>query len=195
MSDQEPVKKQRGRKPGSRNKTATGGAPKKSTKSAKSTKPSKSNKSVAKQTNLEENENPNVDDLDFDDENQPVNEEDEDDDQELIPDMDPIESLNKLKEHYEYRPELRKEIIIIHPDNRITSEIMTKFERTEVISIRSRQIENGGNCFVSVDDLTDPIEMAIREMQQKRCPCDILRARTDKIYERWHVNELANPYD
>ena len=100
-----------------------------------------------------------------------------------------------LKERFEYRPVLEKTITYVLPEDRITSEVMTKFEYCEVISIRAKQIENGGQPFTSIGELTDPIDIAKKEIADKKCPLDIVRGITDNLFERWHVNELAIPYD
>jgi DNA-directed RNA polymerase I, II, and III subunit RPABC2 len=100
-----------------------------------------------------------------------------------------------IKEKYEYKPLLRTEIVYVLPEDRITSEVLTKFEYCEVISIRAKQIENGASSFTDVGDLTDPIEIAKKEIADKKCPLDIVRMKTDKIAERWHVNEMAIPFD
>ena len=102
-----------------------------------------------------------------------------------------LTSIQPLKERYEYHPVLRTEIVFVAPENRITSEILTKFEFTEIISHRAKQMENGGVCYTDVGELTDPLEMAKKELMDKKCPLDLIRGITDKIFERWHVNEMG----
>jgi DNA-directed RNA polymerase I, II, and III subunit RPABC2 len=99
-----------------------------------------------------------------------------------------------LKERYEYKPILRSEIVYVRPEDRITSEVMTIFEYCEVVSVRAKQIENGGVVFTDIGDLTDPLEIARLEVANKRCPIDIVRMITDIVAERWHVNEMAIPH-
>lgn len=99
------------------------------------------------------------------------------------------------KERYEYKPLIRTEIVDRLPEDRITSEVMTKFEYAEIVSIRAKQIENGGDSYTDIGDLTDPIAIAKKEILDKRCPLDIRRMITDKIAERWHVNEMTIPFD
>jgi hypothetical protein len=119
-------------------------------------------------------------------------------DNEVLNDQEPdilIDERQSFKERYEYKPALIKEIVFLHPNNRLTSECMTKFEYAEVISIRAKQIENGGICFTDVSNLTDPREMAIKEITEKQCPITVIRMLTDVIGERWNINEMAIPYD
>jgi len=100
----------------------------------------------------------------------------------------------KTKFIYEHQPFNNKLIIYYNPEDRQTSEIMTKYEYTEAVSIRAKQIENGGVCFTNCDDLTDPIKMAEREIEYKKCPLDLIRMITDNHAERWHVNEMTPPH-
>lgn len=130
-----------------------------------------------------------VDDL-VDSAGEPIEDLEEVDD---IPDLAVIDPLQTLKEKYEYHPKVQHEIVFVHPDNRITSEVNTLFEIGEIMSTRAKQIENGGTCFTDVGELSDPLAMAKKELLDKRCPLDVIREITDKVYERWHVNEMALP--
>jgi len=94
---------------------------------------------------------------------------------------------------YEYKPTIRTETLLVNPDHRKTSEQMTKFEYTEILSHRAKQIEDGGPIFVDAHDLTDPLDIARREIHQGKCPLSIVRAITDKISEKWDVNEMVVP--
>lgn len=102
---------------------------------------------------------------------------------------------DSTKERYEYRPVLRIEIIYRKPEDRVTSEVMTKFELCEIVSIRAKQLEQGKTVFTDVGDLTDPLAIAKKEIIDKKCPLSIVRMITDRIAEKWQVNEMAIPYD
>lgn len=102
---------------------------------------------------------------------------------------------DSTKERYEYRPVLRTEIVYRKPEDRVTSEVMTKFELCEIISIRAKQLEQGKTVFTDVGDLTDPLAIAKKEIVDKKCPLSIVRMITDRIAEKWQVNEMAIPYD
>ncbi len=115
------------------------------------------------------------------------------DDEDEVPNLEYVSET--LRERYEYKPLLRTEIVYRKPEDRITSEVMSKFEYCEVISIRARQIEIGGSPFTTIGELTDPIAIAKKEIADKKCPLSIVRMITDKIAEKWHVNELGIPYD
>lgn len=99
------------------------------------------------------------------------------------------------KERYEYRPVLRTEIVYRKPEDRVTSEVMTKFELCEIVSIRAKQLEQGKTVFTDVGNLTDPLAIAKKEIIDKKCPLSIVRMLTDRVAEKWQVNEMAIPYD
>ena len=115
------------------------------------------------------------------------------DDEDELPEYDNDNDNDNTKEKYEYKPVYNREIIFIHPENRKSSEIMTRFEYSNVISTRARQIELGGSIFTNVDNLSDPIKMAEKEVMDKKCPLDIIRYISENIAEKWHVNEMGIP--
>jgi DNA-directed RNA polymerase I, II, and III subunit RPABC2 len=100
-----------------------------------------------------------------------------------------------LKEKFKFEPPVRAQVVLLHPNERVTSEVMSKFELCEVISIRAKQIENGQKVFTEIGALTDPLEIAKKEVLDRRCPLSIIRMLTDTIGEKWHVNELGIPSD
>jgi DNA-directed RNA polymerase I, II, and III subunit RPABC2 len=110
-------------------------------------------------------------------------------------DMPALELTNTTRERFEYKPLLHTEIVFKNPKDRITSEVMTRFELCEVMSIRAKQLETGRKIFTDVGNMTDPLEIAKKEILDKRCPLSIVRMLTDKVAEKWHVNEMAIPYD
>ena len=93
-----------------------------------------------------------------------------------------------------YETEMHKEIVIVPSTYRKTSEVITKFEFTDVVSNRAKQIENGSPIFVDIKDETDPIIMAELEIRLKRCPLSIRRLISNNIAEIWEVNEMMIPY-
>ena len=133
----------------------------------------------------------------------PVEIEDEED----LGDEDPAESelpaleaiSSALKEKYEYKPLQRVKTIKVNPEDRITSEVLTKFEYAEAISHRAKQIEDGDTPYTDIGDLSDPIDMAKKEIADKKCPLSFKRDRTSEldmtIAEIWQVNEMAVPFD
>jgi DNA-directed RNA polymerase subunit K/omega len=134
---------------------------------------------------------------------EPIEVEQEEQDQESDAEMGDITEVDNLpeltpsvvKENNSYKPVLQREIVIIDNKNRRTSDIMSKFEMTEIISHRAQQINNGGRCFTDTGDIIDPIAKARKELYDKKCPLSIFRYITDDICEVWTANELAIPMD
>ncbi|QYB17505.1 putative DNA-directed RNA polymerases I, II and III [Pacmanvirus S19] len=112
-------------------------------------------------------------------------EEEEEEPQEL--DLSEVSSFNK-------------EIIVVKPENRLTSHVMSKFEQTELVSIRAVQISQFNNCLVDITGLDDPILMAKRELMMRKCPLIIRRkvgelknpktGKLEEYYEYWSPNEM-----
>jgi DNA-directed RNA polymerases I, II, and III subunit RPABC2 len=119
--------------------------------------------------------------------------------QKIITNQNDSVDIDKLKEKYEYKPLIQTKTIYVNPEDRIMSEVMTKFELTRIIGIRAAQLENHNKPFTDVGDISDPIEMAKKEIRDKKCPLSIIRVRSyenDKIIaELWEVNEMAIPTD
>jgi DNA-directed RNA polymerases I, II, and III subunit RPABC2 len=92
--------------------------------------------------------------------------------------------------------DIHKEEIIVPKEYRTSSEIMTHAEYTRIKSERAKQIENGSIKFVDVADESDPVQIAIMEIKQKKCPMSIIRyVSNDKlIKEIWEVNEMIIPF-
>ena len=126
------------------------------------------NKPIVK--NIDKNDI-NIDDVDLDDEE--IDEEDLDDD---------IEAFQE-KWHI---PD-SENIIVVKPENRITSDTLSIYEYTELIGIRAKNIEDGGPYFVSAEfikGISDPIEIAEIEFQHRKTPLLLKRKVGDKI-EIW----------
>ncbi len=92
-----------------------------------------------------------------------------------------------------------KEIIIVRPENRMTSNVMSKYEMTEYCSIRAEQIAEYNNCMADITGLSDPVLMAKRELMQRRCPLMLRRAVGSRMirgelvahYEDWNPAEMT----
>jgi DNA-directed RNA polymerase subunit K/omega len=83
-----------------------------------------------------------------------------------------------------------KHEIVVPKDERITIDFLTKYEFTEIISIRAKDIENDSIIFTNVDEEVDPIKMAKKEFWDKKCPLSIKRYLNKNVVEIWDVNEL-----
>lgn len=90
-------------------------------------------------------------------------------------DVDEPDDSVDLKSVSEYN----KEIIVIKPENRKFSQILSKYEMTELVSIRATQISQYNNCMVDITGLDDPIAMAQRELRMRKCPIMVRRTAGD----------------
>lgn len=82
---------------------------------------------------------------------------------------------------------------IIKSDDKITSNILTIYEITELIGIRATQISQGAPVFVDIEYISDPLEMAKKEIINNRCPLYIKRYIGLDKYELWDPNIMIKP--
>lgn len=83
--------------------------------------------------------------------------------------------------------------IIVNPNDRLTTAHMSLFELTAVIGNRAEQIAKGSQVYINEEEyknLTDPIEIAKKEILAKRCPLSIMRCVGLNRYEKWDTNEM-----
>lgn len=110
--------------------------------------------------------------------------------------------LGEEIENPELTGEFIRTITIVNPDARMTSNILSENEQTEIISVRTAQIARYNNCFVKPEDrrgYDDPVKLAKLELMRGLCPLKVCRRigeirRGDKIdiyEEEWKVRELA----
>jgi hypothetical protein len=84
--------------------------------------------------------------------------------------------------------------IIVKPEHRITSDHMTIFEYSSVVGIRATHISNGSIIYTDVGNLSDPREIAKKEIDLLKCPLSIVRKLgTSNKIEVWQVNEMIKP--
>ena len=109
----------------------------------------------------------------------------------------PEEPYAHMPNKYVYVPLIETKTLYVHPDERITSEVMTEFEYNHIVGLRAQQLVNELKSFTEINDLSDPIEIAKLEIANKRCPLSIRRIRTTldgrDIAELWDVNEMSAP--
>lgn len=86
-------------------------------------------------------------------------------------------------------------ITVVPSNMRITSDIMTMYEFSEVIGIRTLQIEKGSPVFTDVSELHTPYDMAIKELFDRKCPLKIIRKTGRFEQEEYRCNEMGFPAD
>jgi DNA-directed RNA polymerase subunit K/omega len=92
-------------------------------------------------------------------------------------------------------PRVRR-IIIVRPEDRVTSARLTQAEETAAIAYRAAQIERGANVFVDIPPNTTSEDIARLELAQRKNPLKIRRpvgktSRGEKVVEEWAVREMA----
>jgi len=100
-----------------------------------------------------------------------------------------------LLKHDSISTQAVKEIIVVNPNDRRTSNRMTMFELTRIIGIRAEQIRKHPIVYVNIDGMDDPIQMAKKEIKHKKCPLLIRRMVGANKCEKWNPNEMGFPAD
>ncbi|ORX71503.1 RNA polymerase Rpb6 [Linderina pennispora] len=75
-------------------------------------------------------------------------------------------------------------------NERITTPYMTKYERARILGARALQISMNAPIMVELDGESDPYEIALKELREKKIPFVIRRYLPDMSYEDWRVQEL-----
>lgn len=68
---------------------------------------------------------------------------------------------------------------------------MTKYERARILGARALQISMNAPIMVELDGETDPLEIAMKELRQRKIPLIIRRKLPDGSHEDWSVDELV----
>ena len=140
-----------------------------------------------------------IENNDVEDDEEEIDNIDIDADEDEFFDEKNFEDVNPHIQYHIYDPEkyeneIHKEIIVVPNNYRRTSEVITKFEYTDVTSNRAKQIENGSPIFTDIKGESDPIKMAELEIRMKRCPLSVRRMISHNICEIWDVNDMIIPY-
>jgi len=73
---------------------------------------------------------------------------------------------------------------------RITTRYMTKYERARILGTRALQISMNAPVMVELNGESDPLEIAMKELREKKIPFTVRRYLPDGSYEDWSVEEL-----
>jgi len=93
-----------------------------------------------------------------------------------------------------------REIVVVRPENRLTSNILSSFETTDIISIRATQIAQFNNCMIETVGIDDPIKMAEMELMARKCPLVLVRevgsvrqpnGQVQQYVEHWSPNHMT----
>ena len=75
-------------------------------------------------------------------------------------------------------------------DQRTTTLYMTKYERARILGTRALQISMNAPVLVQLEGETDPLDIANKELREKRVPFTVRRFMPDGSWEDWGVDEL-----
>jgi len=99
------------------------------------------------------------------------------------------------------RASITNEVIVVNPENRMTGNVMTRFEMTEHNNIRAAQIAASNNCMIDVTGLDNAHDMAKRELMMRKSPLTLCRhvgqvvnkltGKTEDYFEYWSPNEMT----
>ncbi|KAG6832549.1 hypothetical protein H0H92_000178 [Tricholoma furcatifolium] len=73
---------------------------------------------------------------------------------------------------------------------RVTTPYLTKYERARILGTRALQISMNAPVLVPLDGETDALQIAIKELSQRKIPLIIRRYLPDGSFEDWSVSEL-----
>lgn len=75
--------------------------------------------------------------------------------------------------------------------NHTSPPFLTIYERTKILGTRTNQLAEGAKPFVSVPDyVTEPLEIAKMELEQRRLPFIVKRPMPDGTFEYWRLSDL-----
>jgi DNA-directed RNA polymerases I, II, and III subunit RPABC2 len=78
----------------------------------------------------------------------------------------------------------------IDKSKRITTRFLTKYERARVLGTRALQISMNAPVMVDIGGETDPLQIARKELLEKKIPMIIRRYLPDGSYEDWNLDEF-----
>jgi DNA-directed RNA polymerase I, II, and III subunit RPABC2 len=146
--------------------------------------------------------------IETDDEEEPESEEDDDDEEDIDHLAGLDEKANTLTKQFDVvvdpatvaAANAKSSSVIEYQtpnEYRITSDCLNYPEFVNLIGIRTTHISAGAVPYVNIDGMSDPREMALKEMMEGKCPFLLKRyitgtsSSTPKIvFELWNPNEM-----
>ena len=77
--------------------------------------------------------------------------------------------------------------------DRVTTPYLTKYERARVLGTRALQISMNAPVMVELEGETDPLQIALKELRQRKIPITVRRFLPDGSFEDWNIDELIIP--
>ncbi|KAI4292546.1 DNA-directed RNA polymerases I, II, and III subunit RPABC2 [Pancytospora philotis] len=79
------------------------------------------------------------------------------------------------------------------PAPRITQNRMTIYEKAHIIGVRAAQLSDDAPPFVDIGNMTDCLQIATKELVEKKLPFIVRRKLPDGSFEDWSIDELLIP--
>lgn len=79
---------------------------------------------------------------------------------------------------------------LVPKELRSTTPFMTKYEKARILGTRALQISMSAPVMVDLSGEDDPLEIAMRELREKKIPLVVRRYLPDGSWEDWTVDEL-----
>ncbi|PVU95036.1 hypothetical protein BB560_005877 [Smittium megazygosporum] len=73
---------------------------------------------------------------------------------------------------------------------KVTTPYMTKYERARILGTRALQISLSAPVMVDLDNETDALEIAAKELREKKIPLIIRRYLPNGTFEDWRIKDL-----
>jgi DNA-directed RNA polymerase I, II, and III subunit RPABC2 len=106
-------------------------------------------------------------------------------------DQHPESIYNNYDEIYNLAKVHRNKENIIDDNLHKTIPILTKYEKTRILGIRAKQINNGAKPLCKVQpNMIDGYLIALKELEQKLIPVIIRRPLPNGTSEYWHLKDL-----
>lgn len=79
-----------------------------------------------------------------------------------------------------------------NPSKNITNNILSKYERVKILGIRAEQLQRGAKPLVDVSKMreTSPINIAKKELEEKKLPFIISRSLPNGVTEYWRLDDM-----
>ncbi|RKO89560.1 RNA polymerase, subunit omega/K/RPB6 [Blyttiomyces helicus] len=81
----------------------------------------------------------------------------------------------------------------IPKEARMTTPYMTKYEKARILGTRALQISMSAPVMVELNGESDPLQIAMKELREKKIPLMVRRYMPDGSWEDWSVQELIPP--
>ena len=79
---------------------------------------------------------------------------------------------------------------MVSAEQRRTIPFLTRFEKARVVGKRAMQISKGAPSLVDVGNLDNPVDIALKELKEKKLPYIIRRPLPNGMFEDWRLDEL-----